>query len=79
MAMKKSGKIIGNSFVAKSNGETEKYILKNKYSTRNRVVSEDYEETYTHITRVAYDLNGNRAGVLKSGTTGMSFFLDTNQ
>lgn len=76
--MKQSGKLSGNTFTTKSNGETKSYRVEENYSQRVHEVSEDVSENYTHTTRVAYDEYGNRAGTIDSGRTGNSFTLNTN-
>ena len=51
------GKLKGNKFIIKSNGEQTIYdIIENKVK-RTREVSEDYTEEYIHTIRVAYDKN----------------------
>lgn len=72
------GKLKGNKFIIKSNGEQTIYdIIENKVK-RKREVSEDYTEEYIHTIRVAYDKNGNRVGNIESDSTGYSYFLNTN-
>lgn len=76
--MKISGKLKGNTFTISLNGELKTYRVVENKTTRTRVVSENYSEQYTHITRVAYDDNDNRVGNIESGSTGLSFILNTN-
>lgn len=73
--MKQSGKLSGNTFRTKSNGESKSYTVEEKTSTRTRNVSENYSEDYQHTTRVAYSESGQRVGVIESGRTGNSFTL----
>jgi len=78
--MKQSGKLSGNTFTTKSNGETKSYNIEEKHSERilsNR--DSDLEDVkYIHTTMVAIDESGNRAGTIESGATGNSFVLNTN-
>lgn len=72
------GKLKGNKFIIKSNGEQTIYdIIENKVK-RKREVSEDYTEEYIHTIRVAYDKNGHRVGNIEPGKTGYSYFLNKN-
>lgn len=73
--MKQSGKLSGNNF--SSNGKN--YSVEQKKSIRNIDISEDVKEQFIHTTRVAYDESGNRAGIIESGSTGLSFVLNTNK
>jgi hypothetical protein len=75
--MKQSGKLSGNTFTTKSNGESKSYRIEQKTYTRTREVSEDISEKYTHTIQVAYEGN-NRVGTLERGVTGKSFVLNTN-
>ena len=76
--MKQSGKLSGKSFTTKSNGQSKTYSVEEKISTKTVEVGEDVYSTYEHITRVAYDENGNRAGTIEPGPTGYSSVLNTN-
>ena len=76
--MKQSGRLSGNTFTTKSNGESKSYRVEEKISTRTREVSEDYSEKYQHSTKVAYDDSSSRVGTIENGCTGQSFVLNTN-
>jgi len=75
---KQSGKLSKNTFTTKLNGESKSYRVEEKSSIRTREVSENYLENYQHTTRIAYNENGTKVGIVKSGRTGQSFVLDTN-
>lgn len=76
--MKQSGKLSGSNFKVTQNGESKNYSVVEKYSTRTVEVGEDLFEKQTHITRIAFDESGNRAGTIQPGCTGMSYVLNTN-
>lgn len=75
--MKYSGKLSGEVFSAKSEGKTTNYSVVEKVSERTTYIGNDEIGTYRHVTLVAFDDSGERAGTIERAS-GNSFLLNTN-
>ena len=78
--MKVSGKLSkdGNRFNVKSNGQKTSYVVKT-HTTKHKMtkLDIDHDDEYAiKTTRIAYDTNGDRVGVIRPGWTGKSFTLN---
>ena len=75
--MRIQGKLSNNSFKIKENGNCKTYRVETKSTMKTREVGEGVYELYEHITRIAYD-GDIRVGTIESSSTGLQYFLNTN-